>query len=508
MVISLANAHSPRYTSALVWLRRDLRAHDHAALYHALKNCGQVFVCFVFDSDVIAALPRVDRRVEFIVSSLADVNTALQQMAQAAALPHAAQVQLLVRHGSARELIPKLAATLGVQAVFANQEYEPAAIARDSQVRGSLANVGITLHLFKDQVIFDAAEVLTPAGRAYSAFSAYQRAWLQKISTFYLQAYPCERYAQQLAAPPAIMRTSLPSLQDLDFQPSNLAQLRIPTGTSGAAQMLAHFWPRLARYAEDRHYPARRGVSYLSVHLRFGTLSIRQVLKPAWEQAQSGHEGAKVWLSELIRRDFFTQILARNPRLAQGKSYRPEYDAMVWEKGARARKIFTAWCEGKTGYPLIDAAMRQLNYSGYMHNRLRMVTASFLCKHLGVDWRWGEAYFAEKLNDFDYAANNGGWQWAAGSGCDAQPYFRILNPVLQSQKLDPSGQFILRYVPELAALGLPHLHAPWQADALELQVCGLRLGSKAQDHYPLPIVEHRAAVEKAQQRYAVVKRAS
>jgi deoxyribodipyrimidine photo-lyase len=210
-------------------------------------------------------------------------------------------------------------------------------------------------------------------------------------------------------------------------------------------------------------------------------------------------------LNELIWRDFYMQILAHRPDLAQGKSFKPAYDSIKWEKGTPAKKLFAAWCEGNTGYPLVDAAMRQLNYSGYMHNRLRMVAASFLCKHLGLDWRWGEAYFAEKLNDFDLAANNGGWQWAAGSGCDAQPYFRIFNPVLQSQKFDPDGAFIRRYVPELAALALPHLHTPWLADPIALQSCGLRLGSKAGDDYPLPIVDHREAVAKTKLRYAVLK---
>jgi len=505
MPIQLAPTRSPRYSSALVWLRRDLRAHDHAALYHALKNCQQVFVCFVFDTDILAALPRIDRRVEFIAASLPDVNTALQAMAQAAGLAHASQVQLLVRHGSACEEIPKLAAALGVQAVFVNQDYEAAAIARDQQVRGRLANLGIGLHSFKDQVIFDASEVRSPAGRAYSVYSAYRRAWLKKLQAFYLQPYPCAGYAAHLAAVPAALQTRLPSLQDLDFQPSNLAQLKIPTGSSGAAQMLTHFWPRISHYAHDRDYPAQRGVSYLSVHMRFGTLSIRQLGKLAWERAEQGDTGAQAWLNELIWRDFFMQVLAQHPRLARGKSFKPAYDAIVWEKGVLAKKLFAAWCAGRTGYPLVDAAMRQLNYSGYMHNRLRMVAASFLCKHLGVDWRWGEAYFAEKLNDFDLAANNGGWQWAAGSGCDAQPYFRIFNPVLQSQKFDPNGAFIRRYVPELAALPLPHLHAPWQAAPIELQSLGLKLGSKASDHYPLPIVDQREAVEKTKVRYAAIK---
>ena len=511
MSIRPAQARTPHYSRGLVWLRRDLRAHDHAALYHALKSCDQVFLAFVLDSHILDALPRSDRRVEFILASLADVNSQLQAMAQSAGLAHSEEVQMLVRHGQPQTLIPQLASDLGVQAVFCNRDYEPAAIARDKQVRGALANLGIALHHFKDQVIFEQNEVLAGNGRPYSIFSAYQRTWLKNLNPFALQAYPCERYAAQLAPLPSALIRPIPSLQEIDFLPSNLAALKIPTGSSGAAQMLAHFLPRLRHYASERDYPAQRGVSYLSVHLRFGTVSVRQLARTAWEQVQAAKQtgqedvGAQTWLKELIWRDFFMQILAQRPQLAAGKSFKPAYDHIKWEKGVRAKKLFAAWCEGRTGYPLVDAAMRQLNYSGYMHNRLRMLSASFLCKHLGLDWRWGETYFAEKLNDFDLAANNGGWQWAAGSGCDAQPYFRVFNPVLQSQKFDPEGQFIRRYVPELASLPLPHLHAPWLAEDLELQSLGLRLGNKPDDHYPLPIVEPRAALEKTRLRYAAIK---
>jgi deoxyribodipyrimidine photo-lyase len=508
MSIRLAQSRSPKYAKGLVWLRRDLRAHDHAALYHALKSCDQVFVAFILDSDILQPLPRSDRRVEFILASLHDVDAALRQLAQQHHAANAEQVQLIVRHGAATHELPQLAAALGVGAVFCNHDYEPTAIARDKQVLGALANVGIVLHSFKDQVVFERQEVVAQDGRPYSVFTPYKRSWLKKITPFYLQSYPCERYAKQLAPLPPALQQPIPSLQDIDFVPSNLAQLRIPTGSSGGRQLLAHFLPHMAHYEHDRNYPAQRGVSYLSVHLRFGTLSIRELAHIAWQRANAGHAedtGAASWLNELIWRDFYMQILAHRPDLAQGKSFKPAYDSIKWEKGTPAKKLFAAWCAGNTGYPLVDAAMRQLNHSGYMHNRLRMVAASFLCKHLGLDWRWGEAYFAEKLNDFDLAANNGGWQWAAGSGCDAQPYFRIFNPVLQSQKFDPDGAFIRRYVPELAALALPHLHTPWLADPIALQSCGLRLGSKAGDDYPLPIVDHREAVAKTKLRYAVLK---
>jgi len=353
---------------------------------------------------------------------------------------------------------------------------------------------------------------LAPGGKPYLVFAAYQRRWLAGLAEdktgTQLLPYPCAAHAHTLAAVPPSQQRSIPQLQDIDFLPSNLLQLRIPTGSSGAAQMLAHFLPHISHYAHDRNYPALRGVSYLSVHLRFGTVSIRQLVQAAWPLAQQGDLGAKAWLAELIWREFFMQVLAQHPHIAQGKSFKPDYDLIKWEKGAAAKQLFAAWCEGRTGYPLVDAAMRQLNYSGYMHNRLRMVAASFLCKHLGVDWRWGEAYFAGKLNDFDLAANNGGWQWVAGSGCDAQPYFRLFNPVLQSQKYDPDGKFIHRYVPELAKLEAPNIHAPWLTDPIELAAAGLVLGSGASAHYPLPIVDHAQAREKTRQRYAAALKPS
>ena len=505
MSIRLAQARALHYSRGLVWLRRDLRAHDHAALYHALKSCDQVFVAFALDSAILETLPRSDRRVEFILASLRDVDSALRSMAQAVQIPNAEQVQLIVRHGQATQELPKLAAALGVQAVFCNREYEPAAISRDKLVRGALAQAGIMLHHFKDQVLFERGELLTPQGKAPTGFAAYERAWRLGLQPDALKPYPCASLAQHLASVPTALQQPLPQLHDIDFLPSNLAALKIPTGSSGAAQMLDYFLPHLDSYLERADYPARRGVSYLGIHLRFGSLSIRQAVAPAWALAQQGHAGAAAWLGGLVRHDFYAQLLALRPDLAKGKSYKREFEHIAWEKGARTKKIFAAWCSGNTGYPLIDAAMRQLNYSGYMHPRLRLMSASFFCKHLGLDWRRGAAYFAEKLSDYDLASNNGGWQWAAGSGSDAQPSFRIFNPVQQSQKYDPDGRFIRRYVPELAQLDLPHLHAPWLADALELQACGLRLGNKAGDHYPLPIVDQHEAVAKTKLRYAVIK---
>jgi deoxyribodipyrimidine photo-lyase len=236
--------------------------------------------------------------------------------------------------------------------------------------------------------------------------------------------------------------------------------------------------------------------------LRFGTVSIRQLVRLALPLHQDGRTGASVWLSELIWRDFYFQIVANFPHVAQG-AFKPEYDAIAWEQGDHAKQLFKAWCEGRTGYPLVDAAMAQLNQTGYMHNRLRMVAGSFLVKHLGIDWRWGEKYFAQHLNDFDLSANNGGWQWVSSSGCDAQPYFRIFNPVSQSEKFDAQGKFIKRYLPALAALDAKSIHAPWLAKPLVLEAAGLALGRD----YPLPVVDHATARARTLQRYGVVKKA-
>jgi deoxyribodipyrimidine photo-lyase len=296
--------------------------------------------------------------------------------------------------------------------------------------------------------------------------------------------------AQTGGAPAA----ALPSLQQLGFEAANLAQLAIPTGMRGGARLFDDFLGRIAGYGAARDYPAVKGPSYLSLHLRFGTVSIRHLVRTVTQLSARGQagDGAAIWLSELIWREFYMMILYHHPHVAHA-SFKPAYDAIQWETGPDADALFAAWCEGRTGYPLVDAAMAQLNRTGYMHNRLRMVTACFLIKDLGIDWRRGEAYFAQQLNDFDLAANNGGWQWASSSGCDAQPYFRIFNPVTQSEKFDPEGKFIKRYLPQLAALHPRDIHAPWRAPRMMVQ------------DYPPPLVMHDEARRRTLERYAVVK---
>jgi deoxyribodipyrimidine photo-lyase len=496
------NRHPPpeSLASALVWMRRDLRVEDHAALYHALRSARHVWCAFVFDRVILDPLPRADRRVEFIRDSLVGLDNELRALAMSHGVDGAG---LIVRHGLAVEALPALARQLGVQAVFANHDDDPYALMRDTQVRGALASAGIALHTSKDHVIFERNEVLTAGGTPYGIFTPYKRAWLAKLDEFYLRAYPVARHARALAPLPAGLPSDVPTLAELGFEPTNLHTLRLPSGPAGAQEMLSEFLQeRIERYAEARDFPAVKGPSYLGTHLRFGTLSVRQAAREAWQRAQAGSRGADVWLNELAWRDFYHQVLYHHPHVV-GHAFRLEYDKIRWERGKQADALFAAWCEGRTGYPLVDAAMQQINRTGYMHNRLRMVVASFLSKDLGLDWRRGEAYFATHLNDYDLAANNGGWQWAASTGCDAQPYFRIFNPVSQSRKFDPAGKFIRRYLPQLAALPDEALHAPWEARPVDLQAAGVVLGRD----YPMPIVVHDEARERTLQRYAAIKAA-
>lgn len=485
---------------ALLWFRRDLRADDHAALYHALRSARQVWCLFVFDRDILDPLPRRDRRVEFIRDSLLGLDAQLRALGSAHGIDGAG---LIVCHGHALEVVPALAARLSVQAVYANHDDDPAARVRDARVLGRLADIGVALHTSKDHVVFERSELLTAGGNPYSVFTPYKDAWLKKIDAFYLKAYPVARHAGALAALPADMRRLLPTLDEIGFEPTNLHTLKLPSGSAGGQELLDDFLgERIERYRESRDFPAVKGPSYLGPHLRFGTLSIRHLAREAWQRGQAGPHasGAMVWLSGLIWRDFYHQILHHHPQVV-GHAFRPEYERIKWEHGKHADELFAAWCEGRTGYPLVDAAMQQINSSGYMHNRLRMVAASFLVKDLGLDWRRGEAYFAVHLNDYDLAANNGGWQWAASTGCDAQPWLRIFNPVSQSEKFDASGKFIRRYLPQLAALPDKLIHAPWLARPIDLAAAKVALGKD----YPLPVVMRDAARERTLQRYAVVK---
>ncbi len=483
------------FDTGLMWFRRDLRTQDNAALHMALTQCAWVHCVFVFDKDILNSLPHADRRVEFIRESLVELDAALRRLSGKAG------VGLIVRHAVASDEIVELAATLKAQAVFAARDYEPQAIARDARVQAALAQAGCAFFTCKDQVIFEGREILTQSGTPYGVFTPYKNNWLSRVSPVDLHTHDSTPLAQRLSERPPQFQHPVPSLSDIGFAATNLSGLKMPTGASGGQALFESFFERMDDYHATRDFPAVKGPSYLGVHLRFGTVSIRQMVRMALQRQAAGSAGAAVWLSELVWRDFYFAILANFPHVAQ-RAFKPDYDAIAWESGPLADALFAAWCRGQTGYPLVDAAMAQLNQTGYMHNRLRMVAGSFLVKDLGLDWRWGERYFAEKLNDFDLSANNGGWQWVASSGCDAQPYFRIFNPISQSEKFDASGKFIRRYLPQLAKLSDKSIHAPWLAKPLELQAAGVTPGV----NYPAPIVQHDVARAKTLARYAVVKK--
>jgi len=492
-----ANASLHAETGALVWFRRDLRSDDHrplnAAIDHARLHGGRVWCVFVFDRDILEALPtRADRRVDFIHRSVTELDAALRLQGGG----------LIVLHDRARSAIPALAARLGVGTVFAGRDYEPQAVLRDDAVARALAADGRALRLVKDQVIFERDEVLTGAGRPFVVYTPYRNAWMKRLQAHGITADALPADAP-LAPPPDDLVP--PPLAAIGFAPTNLDTLGVRAGMSGARALFDAFAERIGRYHEARDFPALKAPSYLSVHLRFGTVSLRRLVLHALQvmDADPGAaDGARVWLSELTWRDFYFQVLHHFPHAAE-RAFKPEYDRIAWQDGAEGERLFSAWAQGRTGYPLVDAAMAQLEHSGYMHNRLRMVTASFLTKDLGIDWRRGERLFADTLIDFDLAANNGGWQWAASSGCDAQPYFRIFNPVTQSQKFDPQGRFIRRYLPQLADLSDRAIHAPWLASPMELQAAGVRLGVD----YPHPVVDHDVARKRTLERYGVVKNA-
>jgi deoxyribodipyrimidine photo-lyase len=456
--------------SALIWFRRDLRLADNAALSAALQAAGRVHAAFVFDTDILDALPtRADRRVEFIHGSVAALKADLEARGGG----------LHVLHGSARRLIPDLAARLGTDAVFAARDYEPFARERDDAVAQSLSGQGCAFCLVKDQVVFDTDDILTAAGTPFHVFTPYKRAWLARLDAAALAAHPVEPLLHRMAPGEG---GSMPGLADLGFEPTHLRALGILPGEAGARVRWQDFQARMDSYRDARDFPAVKGPSYLSVHLRFGTIPVRELARSALDR---GGEGASTWLSELIWREFHQMLLWHYPRTTE-HAFQARFDTLPWPNPPGH---FEAWCQARTGYPIVDAAMRQLNQTGFMHNRLRMIAASFLVKDLHVDWRWGERYFAEKLLDYDQAANVGGWQWSAGVGTDAQPWFRIFNPVTQSERFDPEGRFIRRYVPELAAVPDKYLHAPWKMLPAEQTRCGVVVGRD----YPGPIVDHARA---------------
>jgi deoxyribodipyrimidine photo-lyase len=406
----------------IVWLRRDLRLHDNAALYHALKSSLPVLPVFIFDKNILDDLEeKADRRVEFIYEAITEMQTQLHK--------HHAEIEVL--YDTPQNAFQKLLKQYNIQNVFANEDYEQYAIDRDNAIRTLLKQHNAALKLYKDQVVFSKDEVLKDDGTPYTVFTPYSKKWKAKLNAFYTKSYPCEKYYHNFYKQKA---TEIISLKQLGFERTGE-----PFPSKSIRTQLLH------NYKQQRDFPAMHATSQLSVHLRFGTISIRELAAKAQQHSET-------FLNELIWRDFYHMILWHFPHVRKEHAFKPEYDRIKWRYD---EKNFEAWCNGKTGYPIVDAGMRELNATGFMHNRVRMIVASFLTKHLLIDWRWGEAYFAKKLLDFDYAANSGGWQWAAGCGCDAAPYFRVFNPTLQTQKFDKDLQYVHKWVPESGSFDYP-----------------------------------------------------
>ena len=411
-----------KQTVNIFWFRRDLRLNDNAGLYHALKSGRQVIPIFIFDRNILDHLEdKADRRVEFIHAALQEMQSTLMSLGSS----------LEVYYGTPVQIFTTLLSKYTIENVFTNHDYEPYAQERDGLIAALLNEYEATLHTFKDHVLLEKEEVLKDDGKPYTVFTPYSKKWKTIQTDYHFKPYPTERYFNNFFRQPSQL---IPSLQSMGFKAVDLG---FPSKELHEEIIL--------KYGEKRNYPAIAGTSKLGVHLRFGTMSIRAI-------AQNSKGLSETYLNELIWRDFYHMILWHFPRVGKGLAFKPEYDSIEWR---RDEGEFEQWCKGQTGYPIVDAGMRELNATGFMHNRVRMIVASFLTKHLLLDWRLGEAYFAQKLLDFDLAANNGGWQWAAGSGCDAAPYFRIFNPRLQTEKFDPQLAYIKKWVPEFMEFSYP-----------------------------------------------------
>ena len=429
----------------IFWFRRDLRLTDNAGLYMSLSSDNiPVIPVFIFDKNILEKLPSNDSRVDFIHHTLISLNEKLKGFSSG----------IKVYYGKPEEVWLEIIKSFNVHSVFANHDYEPYAIQRDEKIKLLLQSRAISFHSFKDHVIFEKSEVVKDDGKPYTVFTPFKKKWMEKLyskkdgqNLFYLKPYPLEKYFQNFAK---MDEVSIVDLKDMGF---SKGQYEIPSSTVPQNVII--------NYDKQRDFPGINGTSKLGIHFRFGTISVR-------EKAQKALSLNMTYLNELIWRDFYSTIMYHFPHVVT-HSFRPEYDLIEWDNN---QSNFEAWKNGMTGYPIVDAGMRELNATGYMHNRVRMITASFLTKHLLIDWRWGEAYFAEKLLDFDLSSNNGGWQWAAGSGTDAAPYFRIFNPTAQAEKFDKNFVYIKKWVPEFGT-----------------------------SKYPKPIVDHKEAREKCLRAY-------
>ena len=419
----------------IFWFRRDLRIVDNYSLFNALRSPHPVLPIFIFDTNITDELAKSDPRISFIFDLLLGLSNSLQK--------HDSNV--LCRKGTPLSVWKKLISEYDVQAVFANEDYEPYAIGRDQEIDKLLSFHRIPFHLSKDQVIFEKGEILKKDGSPYTVYTPYKNKWLERFQDHGLKTFPSEKNFNYYR-----FQSSFPKLADLGFKRSSI-------------KVQPNSLDRLDEYEKTRDFPAFNQTSFLGPHLRFGSVSIRKIVAEA-----IGHP---TFLNELIWREFFMQILYHYPKVV-AHNFRSKYDRLKWRNNEAE---FEKWKSGQTGYPIVDAGMRQLNATGYMHNRVRMIVAGFLCKHLLVDWRWGEAYFAEKLLDYELSSNNGNWQWAAGTGCDAAPYFRVFNPSEQTKKFDPDLAYIRKWVKDFDSLS-----------------------------YPKPMVEHKFARERAISTYTSI----
>lgn len=418
----------------IFWFRRDLRLHDNTALFHALQSKLPVLPIFIFDENIIDELPEDDARISFIYDTLWTIDNQLKNYDRS----------LKVFKGSPLSVFKRLLEDHDIKGVFCNKDYEPYAIKRDNEVRTFLGNYGIGFNTFKDHVVFEENEITKDDGKPYTVFTPFAKKWKSILTNNDLKTYNVDIFPDSLLK----IEESFPLLKEIGFKKS---KVKVPDYTLKG----------LNNYSDERNLPAKDSTSKLSVHLRFGTVSVREQVSKATKLGDD-------FLNELIWREFFHQILWHFPHVVNA-AFKPKYEQIPWRNN---EVEFDKWCKGNTGYPIVDAGMRELNQTGLMHNRVRMITASFLCKHLLIDWRWGEAYFAEKLLDFDLAINNGNWQWVAGTGCDSAPYFRVFNPTTQTQRFDPDLAYVKKWVPEL--------------DSLD---------------YPTPMVEHKMARERALKTY-------
>tara|TARA_B100000809_G_scaffold130660_1_gene128492 strand:+ start:25466 stop:26758 length:1293 start_codon:yes stop_codon:yes gene_type:complete len=419
---------------SIFWFRRDLRIFDNHALYKALSGSTPVLPIFIFDNEITENLPKDDARLTFIHEALASINSSLNK--------HSSSLYCL--QGKPIEVWKQLTDEFDIVSVYANEDYEPYGIKRDAAVQGYLSGQNIDFLLYKDQVIFAKNEVLKKDNTPYTIYTPYKNKWLEIFANENISEYPVDTWENYVKS-----QIEFPSLSKLGFVRSSI-------------KVTPYSLDDLENYDETRNFPALNGTSKLGPHLRFGTLSIREVV--------SKTKTNDIFLSELIWREFFMQILFHFPHVVTN-NFKRKYDGIAWRNNLEE---FEKWKNGETGYPIVDAGIRELNTTGYMHNRVRMVVAGFLCKHLLIDWKWGEAYFATKLLDYELSANNGNWQWSAGTGCDSAPYFRVFNPTAQVKRFDVKLDYINKWVPELNSLT-----------------------------YPSPIVEHKFARERAISTYKI-----